>query len=351
MANTLVAGRRICHTRLCGEWDRHEEQSCVEMGRGVVMENDWDRQSGETAEWYDRFLLYLYMGPDRTVAAAHNFATRLAKGAAPGHLSSWQRAARRHQWKQRAAAFDGEVTRKLPTGAATPEARTVRGDGAGDVGQGTAGDEERLRMVVELLHQVYEALRHADLATMSKEEARQLLPTFRLFFRDLLQLHQTEVAQLLAGGEGDAALLNADLLVKFVKEEEGIQKAATEIKRVTEAMHSEKRWQPLRDVLAQLYPDEASARRIAAQAQLDSARIHFAPRAVDSWHAILTEAAHMGLMESVIAAAQQEYRANVELAKAVQHYRQAEPERKVRPKRNQQVQGKTGQKARARQKA
>jgi hypothetical protein len=90
----------------------------------------------------------------------------------------------------------------------------------------------------------------------------------------------------------------------------------------TSTAHEES-WRPLRDLLAQFYPDESSARRIAAQAHLDSARIHFSARAVDSWHAILTEAAHAGLLDGVIQAVQQEYGANTALAQAVQRVRQS----------------------------
>ena len=264
------------------------------------MTSSWDRHTDEMATWYDRFTVYLYMGPDRTVAAAHGLATRLAKGAALGQPASWRRAALRHHWKERAAAFDAEIGRK-----------TLAGD-------------ERLRMVAELLHQVYGVLRRAELQTLSREEARQLLPTFRLFFRDLLRFHQTEATQVL-NASGDAEL-NADDLLKLMMQGDDWQTIITELRRVTDTMRdgsaSEESWRPLRDALTQLYADESSARRIAAQANLDVARIHFSARAVDSWHAILTEAAHAGLLEGVIAAAQQEYGANPELAQVVRNYRQ-----------------------------
>ena len=278
------------------------------------MTTSWDRQSGETEEWYDRFRLYLYMGPDRTIAAAHAFATRLAKGAVHAQLGSWRRAAQRHQWQARAADFDAEMCRKAMAG------------------------DERLKMVAELLQQVYGVLRHADLLTLSKEEARQLLPTFRLFFRDLLQFHQTQATQLLAAKGG--VELTADDLVKFLGEMGGWQSLLAEIESVTESVvetsSSEANLQPLRDVLAHFYPDEASARRIAAQAHLDTARIHFAPRAVDSWHAILTEAAHAGLLEHVIDAAQKEYGSNPELARAVRRYRQSCSQKSRSPKSRSQ---------------
>jgi hypothetical protein len=284
------------------------------------MRDSWDRLAGETEEWYDRFRIYLYMGPNRTVAAAHTFATRFAKGAAHPQLSSWERAARRREWKARAADFDVELCRKA------------------------LAHDERLKMVAELLRQVYGVLRQADMLTLSKDEARQLLPTFRLFFRDLLQFHQIEAARFLAAKEGDkaGAELSADELVTFLTEMDGVRTLLAEIEQVTNAPASavwdssgngatsgagEQRrkasWQALRDVLSTLYGDEASARRLVIDAHLESTRIQFAGSAVDRWHAILTEAEHGGRIEPLIEVVQTDYPNNPELKKAVQRYRQA----------------------------
>jgi hypothetical protein len=269
------------------------------------------------------------MGPRRTVAAAHAFATRFAKGAAHGQLGSWRRAARRFHWKQRASAFDAQCGQaslaKLEQSKREQEAspQQLIADGAQDASQHVWTTEERLRMVAELLRQVYGVLRHADLLTMSKEEARQLLPTLRLFFRDLLKFYQTEAASLGAEDGGGAGALSADDFMSFMQQMGGLEIAFAELSHMAANTASEESWRPLRDVLAQLYPDESSARRIAAQAHLDSARIHFSARAVDSWHAILTEATHSGLLDGVIHAVQQEYGANTALAKAVQRYRQS----------------------------
>jgi hypothetical protein len=68
-------------------------------------------------------------------------------------------------------------------------------------------------------------LRHADLLTLSKEEARELLPTLRLFFRDLLHFYQHEAAQAAAGGGTE---LRADDFAKLVQEMGGIQKLLAE---------------------------------------------------------------------------------------------------------------------------
>jgi hypothetical protein len=268
------------------------------------MTASWDRQAGETAEWYDRFKVYLYMGPDRTVAAAHTFVSRFAKGAAQTQLRSWERAARKYEWKARAEAFDAELRHK------------------------TLAHDERLKMVAELLHQVYGVLCQADMLTLSKEEARQLLPTFRLFFRDILQFHQIEAARFLGTKEGESkkadkagAELSADELMTFLTEMDGVKVLLAEVDQVTNAPATEASWLPLRDMLVELYPDEASARRLAAEAELESARIHFAARAVDRWHAILTEAVHVGSVEALILVVQREYPKNANLRKAVRYYR------------------------------
>lgn len=268
------------------------------------MRASWDRQVGETEEWYDRFRIYLYMGAERTVAAAHTFASRFAKGAAQAQLSSWERAARKREWKARAADFDADLCRRA------------------------LAHDERLKMVAELLRQVYGVLRQADMLTLSKEEARQLLPTFRLFFRDLLQFHHIEAARFLASKEdetkGKAGVeLSADDLMTFLTEMDGVKTLLAEVDQVTNAAETEAGWLPLRDLLAELYPDDASARRVAAEAHLEGARIHFAARAVDRWHAILTEAVHVGRVDDLIKVVQREYPKNPALKGAVGRYRQS----------------------------
>jgi hypothetical protein len=82
-------------------------------------------------------------------------------------------------------------------------------------------------------------------------------------------------------------------------------------------------WLPLRDVLATLYGDESSARRVAAQAELEVGRIAFDPRALECWHAILGEAAHGGQVGALIKVALMEYAGNAALHRAVLHYSEA----------------------------
>jgi hypothetical protein len=66
----------------------------------------WDQQPDEPAKAYSRFLVYLGMGPARSVHAAFRLVrpdTQGHKRSAPG---AWHRAARRFDWERRAVAFD-----------------------------------------------------------------------------------------------------------------------------------------------------------------------------------------------------------------------------------------------------
>ncbi|MEZ4865838.1 MAG: tetratricopeptide repeat protein [Caldilineaceae bacterium] len=74
----------------------------------------------------------------------------------------------------------------------------------------------------------------------------------------------------------------------------------------------------LRSILTQLYPDESSARRIADDAGLNTQHIAFSARAIDSWHAILTEANSQNCIPALINIILDEYPNNLELRQACQ---------------------------------
>jgi formylglycine-generating enzyme required for sulfatase activity len=77
----------------------------------------------------------------------------------------------------------------------------------------------------------------------------------------------------------------------------------------------------LRDVLAVLYADEASARRVVADAGLDERRLAFTGQAINTWHAILREAANLNQVEALLQVALHDYGANHALTIAVSAYR------------------------------
>jgi len=72
----------------------------------------------------------------------------------------------------------------------------------------------------------------------------------------------------------------------------------------------------LRDVLAELYPDEISARLVVAGSGVDARRIEFSSHAIDNWQAILTEAEKVGRVAAVIDIAIHEYGNHNALLKA-----------------------------------
>ncbi len=79
----------------------------------------------------------------------------------------------------------------------------------------------------------------------------------------------------------------------------------------------------LRQILARLYPDEVSIRRVCDDAGLDLARVIFSVGSLNIWHGILTEAHKVNQVIALldIVEAEDEYKANVELRTACAAYR------------------------------
>jgi hypothetical protein len=198
----------------------------------------------------------------------------------------WKQPAATWNWEGRAADFDAEQARL----------RQV--------------DEfnRRQATVDHLLALVVQAVLTADLPALSQAEARKLLPTLRLFYRDLFVAQGqewTRTGELPTLGAEEMRLLleQADHYRLLAEADGGTADVATS----DAEMSAPAAWQPLRDELAALYPDEASARRVAAQAGLNSARIVFGGAPVNLWHGVLTEAERGGQIDAVAAVARQEY--------------------------------------------
>jgi hypothetical protein len=69
----------------------------------------WDRLPGEDTMWYSRFLYYyIPLGSSRSRLAAYNDwrARTAGKDSISSTPASWDKAARRYNWKQRATAYD-----------------------------------------------------------------------------------------------------------------------------------------------------------------------------------------------------------------------------------------------------
>ncbi len=260
----------------------------------------WERYPDEPDRWYARFEVYRLLGPNRSLLGTYRLVTQLLgrTGQAPGQ--AWHQAAQRWRWQARAQVWDqAEETRLRALLHA----------------QDLDPHAQRHAMVDQLLRAVYDVLVTADLKGMDREEARRNLPTLRGLMRDLLAAHRSESDTQAKTGE----------IVPFTADE--LRLAQTELERWRAARQAEQTqpgstWLPLRDVLAALYADEASARRVAGQAGLSLTRIAFTPPALNIWHAILTEANRAGRMDALIAVAQGEYARNAGLQEAIAHFRQ-----------------------------
>lgn len=263
------------------------------------MERSWERLPDEPDRWYARFEVYRLIGPNRSLLGVYRLVTQLLgrSGRAPGQ--AWYQAAQRWHWQARAQAWDAAEEARLRALLHT---------------QDLDPHVQRHVMVDQLLNAVYAVLTTADLTGMDREEARRVLPTLRGLLRDLLAAHRSE--NDMQAKSGEIAPFTADELRQAQAELERWRSA----RPVGDATPAQGDWLPLRDVLATLYADEASARRVAGQAGLMLTRIAFSPPAVNIWHAVLTEAARAGRIAEVIAVAQGEYGRNADLRQAVARY-------------------------------
>jgi hypothetical protein len=259
------------------------------------------RLPAEPVIWYARFHQYCSLGPNRSIEAAFDAikASHRLKGKRPGH--TWYDTARKHQWKERAEAYDADERNRIRSLEEVRrfDAREQRGD-----------------LVDALLTSAYKVLTTANIDKLSEEEARALLPQIRLLFRDLLAAQRIELGlPQSADPNGEIAPITA----------EELHQAAQELSRwnahhpVHYSAATRSHLLLLRNALAALYPDEASARRIAASAGLSLTRIKFSPVAAYTWHAILQEADHTESLDDLIAVVQSEYGRNSELRTAISH--------------------------------
>ena len=117
----------------------------------------WQPQPEEPPEWYNRFHIYLTLGPSRTLAAAYReWANSDGKpsGAASRQSAKWN-------WNERAMAFD-QANREEK--AAFEAARNAE------------ARERRIRKNNKILESVAAALDTADLENLSTEEAPRPAP-------------------------------------------------------------------------------------------------------------------------------------------------------------------------------
>jgi len=268
----------------------------------IAMPNPWDRRPDEPTRWYARFGTFRLLGPTRTLEDAYRAAAQLESlpGKRPG--SGWRSAAARYDWQARAAAYDDAQRADLEANLQNHRSK---------------GRSTRINMVEQLLTIVFNVILHANLSELDQDEARAFLPTLRVLFMSMLTAHRTEI-----GAPTDAAAAG---LEPFTVDD--FLAATAALNQTQDAA----RLIQLRDTLADLYPDEPSARRLAAQAGLTLSRISFSSLAVNNWHAVLTEAHHASSLQSLLAIVTREYPHNVALKSATEHYKGSNHARQPQP--------------------
>lgn len=164
----------------------------------------WAQMAGEPGKWYARFETYRLLGPHRSIRAAYR--QRRAQdglgGAQAG--SAWFSAARKWSWQERAEAWDKVERERLRV-----EERERR----------KQAHEQRAEMIDVLLKVVFQTMRRAKLEGIETEQARQLLPTIRMLFRDLLTAQRAELGAADEPAEGeDQVVFTADELLAAQRE-------------------------------------------------------------------------------------------------------------------------------------
>jgi hypothetical protein len=155
----------------------------------VEIENRWEKLPDEGALWYARFEVFRLAGSSRTIEGAYRSATGLHRLSSKRPGAQWYKAVERFQWWARAEAWD--------------EAERVRIRGL-EARRRFDARERRLAKIGRLIEVAEAVLESADLAEMTVEQARELLPTVRLLMRDMLAAERAELGLPMA--EGSAVL-------------------------------------------------------------------------------------------------------------------------------------------------
>ena len=82
----------------------------------------WDQRDDETSKAYRAFCVYLHLGPERSIRKAHREVTGNA-ATSPRWFEEWSR---KHDWPERAAAFDTMLNQLTVQATADLTAQIVR---------------------------------------------------------------------------------------------------------------------------------------------------------------------------------------------------------------------------------
>ena len=250
------------------------------------MTDPWDRLPNEPTLWYGRFEIYRLLGSRRNIHRAYRickFAEQL-NGRGPNNY--WYTVAERWRWRERAEAWDAQRLAQFREAAEDRilEAQSIRID-----------------MIQDVLQRSYDELD----SKLSDAERPPLKDICRLFI-DMLNEQRKELPVGASPPRDEEIAFTADDMLRAQRKLEDWQEAANQ------PSHAD-RLLALRECLLHLYPETASARRVAEQAGLSLQRIALSGPAVDTWHAILSEAERNDQICDLIAVAHSEYPNNPEL--------------------------------------
>lgn len=260
----------------------------------MTVEQVWEREEGEPGNWYARFEVYRLLGPGRTLEAAYREIGGLGR---PGH--AWRKAAVRWRWRERAEAWDASERERV---------RVI------DAARRVYARERRLALIDRALRDVEVVLERARIAEVDTEVARSLLPVIRGLLRDLIAAQRVELS-------GDESEVDVGITAEQLTEATRRLRLSALARNRDVAAAEMGGFEQLRNVLAELYPDEASVRRVVQEAGLNVGRLRIEATAVDTWHGVLMEAIHSDRMQGLWEVAVREYGRFVPLLMAIDEYR------------------------------
>lgn len=155
-----------------GQGEPPEENKSRQTDRPI-----WAQQSDEPDRWFARFEVFRALGPRRSLAETYRLVAKAEGLTGKRPDKHWTRRARLHNWRKRAGAWDAAERTRL---------RRLEAERRFDA------REVRLGMIDHLLEAVFQVLAKAEMDKMERDEARSLLPTLRIFFKDLLAAQRME---------------------------------------------------------------------------------------------------------------------------------------------------------------
>ncbi len=139
----------------------------------------WEQQPNEPPNWYNRFEIYLGLGPSRTPTAAY----RIWTGGNSKLSSTASKRAKEWRWEERAIAYDRANREEK---AAFEAARVAE------------ARERNLRLNTKIYEAISAVFDTADLTNLTREEARALLPTLRGYLSTASELQRRHKLSSLA---------------------------------------------------------------------------------------------------------------------------------------------------------